>query len=523
MKKEDQKIAFGNKETKKYLAADLFGSAAIFASSILLCNLFLFLGFSEANIITVFILAVLIIAVITHSILYSLVSSVLAVLVFNFLYVEPKFTMSAYGSGYPVTFLIMFIAAFITGSLAGGIRKREKHSVRAAYRTEILLETTQLIQKKENREEIIEVMITQLIRLFNRPIIYYAIDSASADLKKPESFYPENMTDEGKDYFDETEKAAVSYVLSNNKQAGASTNIHGQAKCLYMSVRSNDRSFCIIGLPMEEKLTSFEHDLLVSILGECALALEKNLYANLKEEAAMRAQREELRSNLLRSISHDLRTPLTSISGNAGILLNNGAALNEEKRCQLYTDIYEDAMWLINLVENLLTVTGFENGSMRLYMHAELIDEVIAEAIRHVKRRSREHQLVFLQSDDLLMARMDSRLIIQVIINLVDNAIKYTPPGSIITLRAFKKGDMVAVEAADNGLGIPDQEKKNVFEMFYTLGNRRGDSRRGTGLGLALCKAIITAHGGEIEIYDNRPQGAVFCFTLIREEVSVNE
>lgn len=146
-----------------------------------------------------------------------------------------------------------------------------------------------------------------------------------------------------------------------------------------------------------------------------------------------------MRANLLRSISHDLRTPLTSISGNAGILLNRASALGAEKQKQLYQDIYDDSMWLINLVENLLSVTRLEDGTMNLNLQIELVDEVIEEAMKHISRDHSEYELIFTPSEELLLAKMDSRLIIQVIINIVDNALKYTPKGSVIKVHAEKR------------------------------------------------------------------------------------
>ena len=166
------------------------------------------------------------------------------------------------------------------------------------------------------------------------------------------------------------------------------------------------------------------------------------------------AQQEQLRANLLRAISHDLRTPLTSISGNAGVLLGNSKVLDETKKQRLYADIYYDSMWLINLVENLLSVTRIENGTMNIRLEPELLEEVIQEALRHVNRRSVEHHISVSLKDDLLMAKMDSRLILQVIINIVDNAIKYTQVGSNITIKAYRQQEMVAVEIADDGKGI---------------------------------------------------------------------
>ena len=226
---------------------------------------------------------------------------------------------------------------------------------------------------------------------------------------------------------------------------------------------------------------------------------------------------------MLRSISHDLRTPLTSISGNAGILLSNGDTLKPEKKQQLYSDIYDDALWLINLVENLLAVTKIEEGSMHLKMSAELMDEVITEALHHVNKKKDEHTIKVVQTEDFILAKMDARLIVQVIINIVDNAIKYTPTGSTITISTTKKDKQVIVDIADDGPGIPDQAKERIFDMFYIAPNEVVDSHRSLGLGLALCKSIINAHGGEISVLDNKPKGTVFRFTLPAEEVNLYE
>ncbi|MEG2010053.1 MAG: ATP-binding protein, partial [Oscillospiraceae bacterium] len=254
-----------------------------------------------------------------------------------------------------------------------------------------------------------------------------------------------------------------------------------------------------------------------------ALALEKEKASRQREEAAALAKNEQLRANLLRSISHDLRTPLTSISGNAAILLSSDQRLSAEKRARLYTDIYDDSLWLINLVENLLSVTRIEDGTMGLHLQAELMDEVISEALAHINRKSAEHKILVRQSEDYIMAKMDARLIVQVIINIVDNAIKYTPQNSTITISVKKRNHLVSLEIADDGNGLSDEEKSKIFEMFYTANSSSADSRRGLGLGLALCKSIITAHGGEISVSDNKPRGTIFTFTLPAEEVRLHE
>ena len=258
-------------------------------------------------------------------------------------------------------------------------------------------------------------------------------------------------------------------------------------------------------------------------MGECALALENQKNLEEKEAAAVLAKNEQLRANLLRSISHDLRTPLTSISGNASNLLSNGNLFDTKTKEQMYTDIYDDAMWLINLVENLLSVSRLEEGRMNLHVTTELIDEVVAEALRHINRKSVEYHLHVQSSDEYLLAQMDAKLIVQVLINIVDNAIKYTPPGSEIDISWKRNGAFIEISVADNGPGISDEAKPHVFDMFYSASNRIADSRRSMGLGLALCKSIVNAHGGEITVTDHMPHGSIFTFSVPAGEVELHE
>ena len=248
------------------------------------------------------------------------------------------------------------------------------------------------------------------------------------------------------------------------------------------------------------------------------------LNAKLNEEKAaiqLEAARETIRGNILRAVSHDLRTPLTAISGAASVLLSSEEIAQSEKNLSLVQDIKSDADALIAMVENLLSITRIENGTMQLQIEAELLDEVFQEALAHVDRQSKQHDISVNLSDDLLMAKMDVRLIVQVIINIVNNAIKYTPVGSHIRLSAEKQDDMVRISISDDGQGISGEAKKHLFDMFYTAGIGKPDNRRGLGLGLGLCKSIIDAHGGTIGVEDNIPQGSVFYFTLPLEEVSL--
>lgn len=503
---------------------DTLKSCLLLLGATLLGWIFERLGFSEANIITVYILGVLVTAIVTSNRSYSIFSALLSVIVFNFLFTDPRYSLTAYDSGYPVTFLVMFLAAFLTGSLAARIKSQAKQSARTAYRTQLLLETNQLLQQEKTPEGIAEATARQLMKLLGKSVVFYGVKDDA--LTEPRIFSAGKEDERLERLMTDNEKAVAQWAFRNNKHAGATTNTLGSAQGLYLAVRGSDGVYGVMGIALQGgSLDAFENNLVLSMLSECALALERDLFSRKREEAAMQAKNEQLRANLLRSISHDLRTPLTSISGNAGVLLNNAGTLDDAKLHKLYMDIYDDSMWLINLVENLLSVTRIEDGTMHLTMEAELLEEVITEALRHINRKSTEHTIRVVPPQGFVMARMDARLIVQVIINIVDNAIKYTPVGSEIVIRAVTKGKTVEVSIADDGPGIPDEAKARIFDMFYTAKATKAgaDSRRGLGLGLALCRSIITAHGGTIAVEDNHPHGTIFRFTLQAEEVSIHE
>lgn len=516
-KKKYRKKRFRTPFSPEMLGVDILISIVILGISTLIAYLFSFWNFSDANLIMVYILGVLTISLLTRIKLCSLLSSVLSVMIFNFCFTDPKQTLSVNDPSYIVTFGIMFLSALIGATLTQKVKDQAKQAVKKSYRTEILLETSQKLQKAVDAKEISLSTARQLSKLLERNVVFY-LGNPQMD-QEPIVF--KSSHGQSDFYYDRKEERAVAqWVFKNNKHAGFSTTTLPGVKCLYLAVRSSDRVFAVVGIDMEGKeLQAFEAGIMSAILNECALAMEKDQLVAERKEAAVKLQQEQLRANLLRSISHDLRTPLTSISGNASVLIGNEDKISEEQRKKLYIDIYDDSMWLINLVENLLSVTRIDNGTMRLNMQAELLDEAIMEALSHISRKAEEHYIEVKQEDDLQVARMDIKLIVQVFINLVDNAIKYTPPGSRITITTKSRGGSVQVEIADDGNGIPNEDKKRLFDMFYTANNSVADGRRGMGLGLALCKSIITAHGGDLTIHDNMPHGTIFRFTLKAEEV----
>ncbi|MCR5107331.1 MAG: DUF4118 domain-containing protein [Lachnospiraceae bacterium] len=478
------------------------------------------LGFTESNIITVYIFGVLINSVLTKSHFCSLISSFCSVLLFNYFFTEPRLTFHAYEPGYSVTFIIMLIAALLTGSLAYRLKDNARESARAAYRTKVLFDTNQLLQKCRSADDVMRVTANQVILLLDRDVVIYPVEDG---IPLDGAFYSQDGDMNSEVALKDSEVEIIHWVLENKKTAGATTRMFPSARYLYILIGNKAKAYGVIGILAKKIINSFEYSILMSILGECALTLENLNNEKAKEAAAIVAQNEKLRANLLRTVSHDLRTPLTSISGNASNLMSHYKKLDDETREQIFTDIYDEAEWLIRLVENLLSVTRFENDEMKLNMTTEVLDDVIDEAVNHIDRSRAEHEITVKHPDELVIAKIDAKLIMQVIINIVNNAIKYTDKGSRIMIEYGLDEDSVYVRISDNGPGMDEVNKAHAFDMFYTGQNKVADGKKGMGLGLSLCKAVVEAHGGKIEVKDNSPSGCIFTFDLKKGDVITNE
>ncbi|MBP1907143.1 two-component system sensor histidine kinase KdpD [Paenibacillus turicensis] len=494
---------------------------------LLMCTLaglwFQALGFREANIITVFILGALINAMVTQGRLYSGITSIISVLIFNFLFTAPRYSFQAYDSSYIVTFVVMLIASFMTSTLTIRVRKQARQSAQKAYRTEVLLETSRKLQQANSASAIMEETARQMVKLLDKTVAFYPVHNDKTEspilIAKPDL-----TAEQVQGLISDKEYIVADWVLRNNKSAGATTDTFSNVRWLYFAVRSGEKVHAVaaIDLGEQEPVDTFQKSLMIAMLGECALALDKEYLSEHQKSISLQIEQEQLRANLLRGISHDLRTPLTSISGNAGILISNGSVLSQEQVKGLYADIYDDSVWLNHLVENVLAISRIENGVLNFNFQIEVIEDVILEALQHVKREKANHIINMNLPDEILMAAMDSRLIVQVLINLIDNAIKYTEVGTAITISARQENQNVLIEVADLGAGIPDKDKPKIFETFYTL-KSNVDGRRSLGLGLSLCKSIIEAHEGKIGLRDHYPCGTVFWFTLPAAEVNFDE
>lgn len=240
-----------------------------------------------------------------------------------------------------------------------------------------------------------------------------------------------------------------------------------------------------------------------------------------QERIKFAMEKEQMRSNLLRSISHDLRTPLTGIAGASSLILESGYSLDRQSIISLAGDINEQADWLIQLVENILNMTKIESGSLILGKKPEAVDDCISNALRYVKGRLKNRKVNISLPKEMLLVEMDGKMIVQVLVNLLDNAIKHTGEDGCLYIRVEPGAECIWFYVEDNGTGIEEKIREKIFDEFVTFRPVTRDTGKGIGLGLAICKAIITAHGGTIEA-DNRECGGAsfrFCLPAVRESV----
>ena len=394
-------------------------------------------GFSESNIITIYILGVLVTAVSTSGHLYGAANSLLSVLAFNFFFTEPRFTLQADGPSYPVTFLIMLSSSIIASSLASRVKEQARMAAEKSYYTELLLGSSQKLQTIRTEWDCLRLTAEQLSRMFDRPVIY-ALNDADKELDfriepADEHTLLEKLSTE--------EIGVAKWVQKNNKHAGATTNTLPDSKWLFLSVRGTRGVMGIVGVPIAGYVVpdAFEKNLMVALLGECGLSQERIRLEEERNQIALQTQRESLQANLLRAVSHDLRTPLTNINGSVGILMGKDQTLKPEVREQLYTAIDDDTNWLINMTENLLAATQLETDRTKLKTAPELLEDLFQSAVRQLDRRARDHHISVDLEDQTLMASMNAGMIQRVIINMMNNAIQYTPKDSHIILSGTRR------------------------------------------------------------------------------------
>ena len=496
-------------ETKGVYLKDILVLVTVMGLATAVSYLFFRSTFSNSNIITVYILAVLITAALTARRIYGIAAAVLYILLFNFLFIEPRFSFLVYDPNYLVTYLVSIIAAVITGNISSKMKQSSMQSSLKAYQAQILLNASEQLQRAGNSEQIARITTDQLGALLGRDIVFYPVKDRRIlrDQCIPEENAPlreENTVD----------LQAADWTLTHNQRAGWGTRHCSQATCQYLSVRTGNEIYGIIGVSSGKgSLDTFEENILLSLIGECALSLEAEKNRKESEAAMIVAENERFRSKLLRSVSHDLRTPLTSISGNAANLMEHDGEFTETERVEICKDIYEDSIWLIDLVENLLSITKLEEN-VQIHPTGEVVADVLSTAVERMRRYRSSHVISLDTDDECLMAWMDVSLILQVLANLIGNALKHTPDGTKILVSDRREGDRVVISVSDNGPGVSDEDLPHIFELFYSGKKSSADSGRSLGLGLNLCQSIVKAHGEDLLVKRNSPHGVTFYFGL---------
>ncbi len=251
--------------------------------------------------------------------------------------------------------------------------------------------------------------------------------------------------------------------------------------------------------------------------------LTSALTTKLKQHEATKAEseKESMRANLLRAVSHDLRTPLTTIYGSSTTLLENSTAMTEEQKSKIITGIKEDSEWLIRMVENLLSVTRIDSGQVQIIKTPTILEELVDSVLLKFKKRYPTQTVTLELPDDVVMIPMDAILIEQVIVNILENAVQHARGMTSLTLRVFTLGSSAIFEIADNGCGIDPKRIDALFTGYYASEHELADSqKKNAGIGLSVCATIIKAHGGSIKAENVKTGGAVFRFALDTEAIS---
>lgn len=446
------------------------------------------------NIFLIFLLGVAIGVVETKSFYLGIILSILFVLSFNFFFTEPIYTLKMYDANYYISFALFIIVAFICSSLT---RRLQKQIEISEYNKELSTKLYKIAHGFLNLAGFREICLyaeKNLTKLLNKKS--KIILKNFKNIKPEEKKYLELIT-EG--FYDK--------------------NIFTPDKQKIYPLKSKEEFFGILIIDCSEGNIDSKENLLVdTIISQTVITLEREFLNLANEEKNINIEREKLKTSLLRGISHDLRTPLTGIAGGAGFLSLNFSEIDKDTACSILKDIENDAIWLSEMVENLLNMTKIQDGKLTINKKKEVVDDIISEAVSKVIKRKEEHQVIIHKTDDILLVPMEGKLIIQVLVNLLDNAFKHSHPHSTVTLDIVDNKEKVVFRISDNDGGIKENDMDKIFENFYSANKEISDKKRGIGLGLSICKAIVNAHGGEIKAFNNNEGGATFEFTLPKKD-----
>jgi two-component system sensor histidine kinase KdpD len=455
----------------------------------------------------VFLTAVLFSAV-TWGLWPSIGASILSLLVYNFFFIEPIHTFTVASPRDLLNLIVFLIVAVLTSNLAARVRHQAEAAKHREARTAALYALSRQIAGAAELSDVLRVIVDHVAQWLN----------AKAMVLLPEGGRLTAMAAHpAESVLSEAELAAATWAWQHNQPAGRGADTLPGAAWLYLPLSTAHGTVGVLGLQLEPAGAAMSPDrrrLLEALAGQAAVAIERTRLVRDMEQARLRAETERLRDALLSSISHDLRTPLVSILGAASSLLTYGASYDEAARRELLSTIQEEAERLNRFVGNLLDMMRLDAGGLKLNRQWVDIGDVIGTAASRLSSALSQHRLVVEIPPELPALWLDFVLIEHVLVNLLENAAKYSPPGTAIHIAAHRRDQMVVVEVRDEGVGVPPADLERIFDKFYRV--QRGDRQgAGTGLGLSICRGIVEAHGGRI--WARSPangKGTAFVMTL---------
>ena len=444
----------------------------------IVCIILKNVGVEKENVLMVFMVGVLIISTCTQGYEYGIAGAVVSVMMFNYFFTVPVHTFAIMNPNDVALMGFFLIAAVISSSLTVRFQKQMLISKKNEEAARQLYEMSERFINVTGKENIIELGIGYIYEHTGyESVVELLGEEARADAAK------EYMS---KDY-------VMFPIIGIVKQIGI------------LKVFNHNQGFTV------------EQDLLVkTAANQIGIALDRELIYAEQERTKVEMEREHMKSSMLRSISHDFRTPLTGILGDCSLIIDSEEMDREEEK-QLLKDIMEQSMWLRKLVVNILNMTKIESGQQFVEKSKEVIDDVINEAERHVIGLGQRDFRVVLPKQ-VIMAEIDGKMIMQVLVNILDNAVKHTLEGGKIILTASFRRKRVYVSIEDAGPGIEEGMEEQIFDEFVSLSGESMDQKRGIGLGLAICRQVIRAHGGEIWAENRSGGGARFVFWLPAEQ-----
>jgi len=426
----------------------------------------------------------------------SIVAAALSVAAYDFFFVEPVYTFAVSDSRHLLTFAMLFAVGVVMSTLTLRIRRQERGAVEREQRTAILLALSRELGRALDEREAARAVARTLAEVFRRGVA--VLLSGRGDALSP-------VAVAGELPLDAPELAVARWSYEHGEAAGAGTDTLPGSRVHCLPLRSGPRALGVVALAAAPRggWTHEDRDLLDAFTRQGALALERALLVDERESAALRARTEELRSTLLSTVSHDLRTPLAAITGAASALRERAGDTDAEQRAELLDTIIEEAVRLERLLANLLEMTRLESAGVEPKREWVPLEEIVGAVLTRLEAQLEGRDVRVLLPDDLPLVAADPMLLEQLVLNLVENAAKYTPPGSPIELRAQAREGSLVLEVADRGPGFPPGSEARVFEKFYR-GVHAGVP--GAGLGLAIAQAIAQLHGGSLSA-ENRPGG----------------